>query len=245
MGQSNTNSRPYTLCLHLYTSVLSFRCSHLVFIAGVDNTNISLRAGYWLPCWRHSDICSPHLTPAPLSSAGLWLVSDAPVLASDWLRWRRHVSDSDVGIWVFTLLGGGISHTHLLGTLSPITITICFKLINNINSHTGTRRGILPVDDPFPAIEEKMMIERALYFLHRSQFSVRGLHHGADLAPPAADEAGPHGDRQLVRLTQLCLDQPNLLGQASQRLVHVTLLHGRHVVHLHLHQLVCNLDKDF
>ena len=101
MGQSNTNIRPYTLCLHLYKSILSFRCSHIVFIARVDNTNISLRAGYWLPCWRHSDICSPHLTLHPsLVPASDWSVrlqcwpligwdggvmSVTPMLASEYL----------------------------------------------------------------------------------------------------------------------------------------------------------------
>ena len=40
---------------------------------------------------------------------------------------------------------------------------------------------------------------------------------GDDFPPPAGGEAGAHGDRQLVRLAQLRLDQPDLFGLAGQR----------------------------
>ena len=166
MGQSNTNTRPSTPCPHLTASL---RSQFSVFIPRSSclspglitqifpwERDIDCRVGDTLTSVHRISPCTPHWS-RPLigqwgSSTGLWL---AEMEAScQWLR-------CDGGIWVFTLLGGGISHTHLLGTLSTHHHhnMLGFKLINNINSsHTGARRGILPIEDPFPPIEEHLTI---------------------------------------------------------------------------------------
>ena len=72
-------------------------------------------------------------------------------------------------------------------------------------------------------------------------FAVSRLNDHGHLPPPAGGVACPHGDHQLVRLAQVCLDQGDLLGVPGQGGLHVALVQGGHVVHLQLHQLVSNL----
>ena len=149
MGQSNTNIGPVfvprTSCLSpgLITQIFPWE------------RDIDCHVGDTMTSVHRISPCTPHWS-RPLigqwgSSTGLWLAETEA--SCQWLR-------CDVGIWVFTLQGGGISHTHILGTLSTHHHHNMpgFKLINNMNSHTGTRRGILPIEDPFPPIEEHLTI---------------------------------------------------------------------------------------
>ena len=61
--------------------------------------------------------------------------------------------------------------------------------------------------------------------------------------PPAGGEAGPDGDPKLVRLREVCLYQRDLLALRDQGLLHVSLLYGRDVVHLQLHQFISHLHR--
>ena len=61
--------------------------------------------------------------------------------------------------------------------------------------------------------------------------------------PPAGGEAGPDGDPKLVRLREVCLYQRDLLALRDQGLLHVSLLYGRDVVHLQLHQFISHLVR--